>query len=226
MVEFAFILPFLLVLALGLIDYSRFLETTNNVLLVVRDAARYASINPTGLVTDCPAGPASGCLASDKSIEGVIQAEAWSLTLPEGGINVLDLDCTWTGTAPNQSPTPPSPPSACITVAVYPVASAGVPNWSPSTAACSHANCGLSSAKMPHGTWQLVPCGYWTVASGGAFITPLDYSQTTCETQGALITVTIAATFAPITPPFDSLMTGNLTTSGTYAMVVTPVLSS
>jgi hypothetical protein len=118
-VETALILPALLLLVTGTIDFGHYLETNNNLVTVIRDGARYASLNPTSWTDACTGGPQSTgdatCPAGYDTIEGLMQAEANSLTLPAGGINLENADCSW----PNGSstPTPPQPHASCITIA-------------------------------------------------------------------------------------------------------------
>ncbi len=196
MVEFAIAFPFLIVLAVSIVDYGHYLETANNLATVVRDGTRYASENTTGttaplerglpgtelervqrdvdvpedlvrhhhhgldttaggpytqlkvsgfsvalasgasLFIGGPTGPAVTLSAAaaagattlsivswpptsnypsntpvdwlppSNTVEGVIQAEAESLTVPEGGLTLASTDCTWSGSA-----TPPAGPA-------------------------------------------------------------------------------------------------------------------
>jgi hypothetical protein len=140
MIEFALVFPMLLLLAVSVFDYGYYLEHVNNLTTVVRDGARYAGITsatfpwasacttPTYYTSgsqegeySCPTGTASN------NIEAIIQYEAESLTVPEGGLPINNVDCTWTppggspGNTPalNDTPGLPSGGSSCITIAYY-----------------------------------------------------------------------------------------------------------
>ena len=131
MVEFAIAFPFLIVLAVSIVDYGHYLETANNLATVVRDGTRYASVDPgmtacTAASTDC----------SSDTVEGVIQAEAESLTVPEGGLTLASTNCTWSGSATPPAlavseASPDAPTSSCMTIAFYTSLNTG-------TAACAY----------------------------------------------------------------------------------------
>lgn len=140
-IEFSLCLPLLLLLVLGIVDFSYYLQMSNDVQSVIRDGSRYASINPQAFATACPNGPGAtgGCTFSDQTTEGIMQGEAWSLTVAQGGINLMNADCTWSGSQPNQTVAPAATPgSSCITIAYYPSSAnaAGAPSWSPSSPLC------------------------------------------------------------------------------------------
>jgi hypothetical protein len=150
MIELAIILPVLLLLAVSVFDYGYYLEHVNNISTVVRDGTRYASLNTTGSPwsSSCPdptyvqsgtyAGE-YGCpytAVGSNNIEALIQYEAESLTVPEGGLPLDNVDCVWSGNNDNPNMTagvstisiPASYPSgsgdsgapgSCITVAYY-----------------------------------------------------------------------------------------------------------
>ena len=223
MIEFALCFPLLLTMGIGVVDFGSYLQTQNNLLTIARDGARYASLNvtATAFTNACSTGPdaTGGCSASDQTVEGIMQLEGWSLTLGHGGVNLQNQSCTWTGTSPNQQVAPPSPPGSCITIAAYPASGSAAPTWSPSTAACAYANCGLSSAKLPGGSWLLVPCGYWS-PSADQFVAATNYTLATCDTTGALVAVTIASTYSPLTPILSSVIALQPTARATYAMAV------
>ena len=111
MMEFAVTFPFLLVLAVSIADYGYYLEHVNNITTVVRDAARYASENTTAVSWGpaCPNPIWSGATgayscpvttAASGNVEGLIQYEAESLTVPEGGLALDNIDCNWSGGNP------------------------------------------------------------------------------------------------------------------------------
>jgi hypothetical protein len=225
MIEFSLCFPLLLLLVLGTVDFSQYLQMSNDLQSVIRDGSRYASIYPEAFTTACPNGPGAsgGCTLSDQTVEGIMQGEAWSLTLAQGGINLMNTDCTWSGTEPSQSVAPAATQgSSCITIAYYPSSSnaAGAPSWSPSTAACSKSNCGLKSTSIPNGSWDLVPCGYWSV-SAATFTPASNYTEATCTATGSLVLVTAAVSYTPITPLFRGLPVLP-TAVGSYAMEVNP----
>jgi Flp pilus assembly protein TadG len=223
MIEFALCFPLLLTMGIGVVDFGSYLQTQNNLLTIARDGARYASLNVTAaaFTNACTTGPdaTGGCSASDQTVEGIMQLEGWSLTLGHGGVNLQNQSCSWTGTSPNQQVAPPSPPSSCITIAVYPASASTAPTWSPSTAACAYANCGLSAGRLPNSSWLLVPCGYWS-PSADQFVPATNYTLTTCDTPGALVMVTIAATYSPLTPVLSSVVALQPTARASYAMAV------
>jgi Flp pilus assembly protein TadG len=131
MVEMAIIFPFLLLLVISVMDYGHYLETTNDIATVVRDGARYASLNPSSLGTAATCGNGWGASSGtttpcpSDTIQGVIQAEAEALTVPAGGLNVANTNCTWgsSATPPNLSspPSSPDPPqgTSCMTIAYF-----------------------------------------------------------------------------------------------------------
>jgi hypothetical protein len=224
MIEFALCFPLLLTMGIGVVDFGSYLQTQNNLVTIARDGARYASLNVTAaaFTNACSTGPdaTGGCSASDQTIEGIMQLEGWSLTLGHGGVNLENQSCTWTGTAPNQQVAPPSPPSSCITIAVYPASGSPTPTWSPSTVECAYSNCGLSSGQLRNGSWQLVPCGYWS-PSADSFKYAGGYSgMAACDKTGALVVVTIATTYTPLTPVLSSVVALQPTARATYAMAV------
>ena len=148
MMEFAVTSPFLLVLAVSIADYGYYLEHVNNITTVVRDATRYASENTTAVSWSpaCPNPTWSGSTgayscpvttAASGNVEGLIQYEAESLTVPEGGLALDNIDCNWSGGNPpaagdpSWTGTPSIPtsfpagsgatgtPSSCISVVYY-----------------------------------------------------------------------------------------------------------
>jgi Flp pilus assembly protein TadG len=132
MTEFAICFSFLLILAVSIVDYGHFLETTNNLATVIRDGTRYASLQPGS--TACGTTTATDC--STDTIQGVLQAEADSLSVPEGGLTLTNTNCTWSGLYPppslSSSPAAPdAPTSSCMTIAYYKSDSVG-------TSACAY----------------------------------------------------------------------------------------
>jgi Flp pilus assembly protein TadG len=120
MIEFAICFAFLLILAVSIVDYGHYLETTNNLATVVRDGTRYASLQPGS--TACGTATPTDC--STDTIQGVLQAEADSLTVPEGGLSLTNTNCTWsslyTPPALSASPAAPdAPTSSCMTIAYF-----------------------------------------------------------------------------------------------------------
>ena len=113
MVEFALTFPVLLLLAISVFDYGYYLEHVDNIATVVRDGARYASENNSlGSVWNnlCSAQSytqATGeyncplTTSPSNTIESVIQYEAESLTVPEGGLPLDNVDCVWSGNHPS-----------------------------------------------------------------------------------------------------------------------------
>ena len=148
MMEFAITFPFLLVLAISIADYGYYLEHVNNITTVVRDATRYASESTTAVSWEpaCPAPTWSGSTgayscpvttAASGNVEGLIQYEAESLTVPEGGLALDNIDCNWSGGSPpaagdpawNATPSIPTSfpagsgatgiPTSCISIVYY-----------------------------------------------------------------------------------------------------------
>jgi Flp pilus assembly protein TadG len=125
MVEFAFCFPMLLILVISIVDFGHYLETVNNLDTVVRDGTRYASIDTAATSFSCTSGNLN---CSSDTIQGVLQAEADSLTVSAGGVTLANTNCTWSSsTTPpslSSSPTAPDQPtSSCITIAYYPSSS-------------------------------------------------------------------------------------------------------
>ncbi len=147
MIEFALVLPLLLLLAVSVFDYGYYLEHVDNISSVVRDATRYASLYTTGSPwsPSCPDPTYTQTTgeyycplttAGSDNVQALIQYEAESLTVPEGGLPLDNVDCVWSGNNDNPSmsagvgtisipATFPSgsnvsgTPGSCITVAYY-----------------------------------------------------------------------------------------------------------
>jgi Flp pilus assembly protein TadG len=124
MVEFALCFPFLLLLSVSAIGLGHAEETANDLATVVREGARYASVNSAAY--GCTGGAsATNCSAS--TIQGIVQVEADSLNASAGGVTVANSNCLWSGSAnpPSLSATPSSPTAptnatgSCLTIAYY-----------------------------------------------------------------------------------------------------------
>jgi Flp pilus assembly protein TadG len=123
MVEFALCFPILLLFSVSAVGIAHAEETANDLATVVRDGARYASINPA--LYACANG-ATNC-AANNTIEGVIQAEANSVNQSAGGVTLANTNCLWGGSATPPAlstslPSPATPTNAsasCITLAYY-----------------------------------------------------------------------------------------------------------
>jgi hypothetical protein len=124
MVELALCFPLLLLFSVSAVGIAHDEETANDLATVVRDGARYASINPAAYA--CPGGAtATNCAAN--TIQGVIQAEASSVNQSAGGVTIANNNCLWGGLAspPQLSASPASPATptnasaSCMTIAYY-----------------------------------------------------------------------------------------------------------
>ncbi len=84
MVELALIAPLLFVLAIGIVDFSGYLQAQQNMITITRSGARYAAVNPNvAHLSTSDTAPAT-------TAQGVMQAEAGtSYTLPNSDI-VID----------------------------------------------------------------------------------------------------------------------------------------
>jgi Flp pilus assembly protein TadG len=126
MVEFALCFPILLLFSISSIGVAHAEETANDLATVVRDGARYASINPAsyGSSSSCASG-STACAAN--TIQGVIQAEANSVNQSAGGVTLANTNCLWSGSmqppALSATPAAPSTPAdasaSCMTIAYY-----------------------------------------------------------------------------------------------------------
>jgi len=191
MVEFAFCFPMLLILVISIVDFSHYLETVNNLDTVVRDGTRYASIDTAATSYSCTSGNLN---CPSDTIQGVLQAEAESLTVPAGGVTLANTSCTWGGstTPPDLSAAPAapdSPASSCMTIAYFP------PNF------------------YTNGTTQ--QCAYYVAGSG------LDSGSTCTAATAAVVQITVAVVRAdsdnPITLCLNNL---KLMIYSTYSMAV------
>jgi hypothetical protein len=204
MVEMAIIFPFLLLLVISVMDYGHYLETTNDIATVVRDGARYASLNPSSLGTAANCGNGWGASSGtttpcpSDSIQGVIQAEAEALTVPAGGLNVANTNCTWgSSTTPPSLSSPPSSPdppqgTSCMTIAYFTSDLTGTTD-----------------------------CAYYMASSG-------QLSSTSCNgatNEYVQVTVAFTTPYAdnPITTVFNSVFhLLDITSYQTYTMMVVP----
>ena len=124
MVEFALCFPLLLLFSVSAIGIAHAEETANDLTTVVRDGARYASINPAAY--GCTGG-ASATACSASTIQGIVQTEAGGVNASAGGVTVANSNCLWSGSAnpPSLSATPSSPTAptnatgSCLTIAYY-----------------------------------------------------------------------------------------------------------
>jgi Flp pilus assembly protein TadG len=118
MVEFALCFPILLLFSVSAIGIAHAEETANDLATVVRDGARYASVNPA-LYGGCANG-ATNC-ATTNTIQGVIQAEANSVNQSAGGVTLANTNCLWSGsaTSPPSPATPTNASTSCMTIAYY-----------------------------------------------------------------------------------------------------------
>ena len=122
-VEFALCFPILLLFSVSSIGIAHAEETANDLATVVRDGARYASINPA--LYACANG-ATNCAAAN-TIQGVIQAEANSVNQSAGGVTLANTNCLWGGSmsppplsaAPASPSTPTDASASCMTIAYY-----------------------------------------------------------------------------------------------------------
>jgi Flp pilus assembly protein TadG len=214
-VELALVLPILLLLAVSVFDYGYYLEHVNNLTTVVRDGARYASINtatfPWSAACASPTYTQSGggagsydcpfTTSASNTVEAVIQYEAESLTVPEGGLPLDNVDCTWGG---GSSTTPPSAPSS----------TAGLPAGSASCMTIAY-----YTTSNNYATLSL--CGYYS-AGLGAF----QGTASVCTAAGALVQVTIVYDLSETAPgpAFDvmnSMFGIQVKIVAQYALVVT-----
>lgn len=123
MVEFALCFPILLLFSVSAVGVAHAEETANDLATVVRDGARYASVNPA-LYGVCAAGSTT---CAPNTIQGVIQAEANSVNQSAGGVTLANTNCLWGGlpTPPALSASPASPSiptnasASCMTIAYY-----------------------------------------------------------------------------------------------------------
>ena len=229
MVEMALIFPLLLLLTVSVFDYGYYLEHVNNITTIVRDGARYASINTSTQpwTSSCPspavqAGGGYNCpqnVSTDPSntVETVVQEEAESLTVPEGGLPLNNVDCCWQtssggtgcptgdGTTPGSKPTSATPvlptgDASCMSVVYY------------------------TSSNDSYASSTLSYCGYWS-ADSNAFEAISGQSATLCSAPGQLVQVTILYDFTAVAPgPTFDLMGAALglhaQITAQYALVV------
>ena len=123
MVEFALCFPILLLFSVSAVGVAHAEETANDLATVVRDGARYASVNPA-LYGVCAAGSTT---CAPNTIQGVIQAEANSVNQSAGGVTIANTNCLWSGSMSppplSSAPAAPSIPAdasaSCMTIAYY-----------------------------------------------------------------------------------------------------------
>ncbi|MGD0833880.1 MAG: TadE family protein [Candidatus Dormibacteria bacterium] len=194
MVELAIVFPVLLLLAISVFDYGYYLEHVNNITTVVRDGARYASENNSlGSVWNnlCSAPSytqATGeyncplTTSPSNTIESVIQYEAESLTVPEGGLPLDNVDCVWSGNHPSLTASAASLGSSnsCMTVAYY-----------------TSGSDGLYTSPVLYGWWSDTSNCFelWNAGSGTAGCTTTGYPAV-----GTLVQVTVIYNFTKTAP--------------------------
>ena len=201
MVEFALCFPILLLFSVSSIGIAHAEETANDLATVVRDGARYASINP-GLYS-CTAG-STACAFN--TIQGVIQAEANSVNQSAGGVTLANTNCLWSGSmsppALSASPTAPSIPTnasqSCMTIAYY--ATGGL-----SASACAYVQAGSP------GVFTSVNTGTCTATSA---LSPTLFVE-------VIVAVAQSATGNPVVVLLNGLHITPLMTRS-YSMMVVP----
>jgi Flp pilus assembly protein TadG len=85
--EFALILPLMLLMAIGVVDFGRVLWALDSVSNAAREGARYAIVHGNSPGNPCPLGPGTGTPACD-----TVQAVAISKAVGAGG-NVTATVC-------------------------------------------------------------------------------------------------------------------------------------
>jgi hypothetical protein len=159
--------------------------------------------------------------------EGVIQEEAEGLTVPEGGLQIDNIDCCWsTSTATGGCPsggTTPAAPSLGATV--------GIPNAWPATGISSQlpVSCVTisywTSSDGSYSAQSLSLCGWWSADANndtGQFESINDCSATI----GKLVQVTVAYAWSRAAPGptftvLNSVFGIQVNTSATSSFVVT-----
>ncbi|HEX4755411.1 MAG TPA: TadE/TadG family type IV pilus assembly protein [Candidatus Dormibacteraeota bacterium] len=81
MLEFALIMPFFLVLAVGAVDFGNYYELRVTAVNALRDGARYGTTHPTAW--------SNAATAATNSIEGLIQAEGGDPTIVNDDSHML-----------------------------------------------------------------------------------------------------------------------------------------
>jgi Flp pilus assembly protein TadG len=200
MVEFALCFPILLLFSVSSIGIAHAEETANDLATVVRDGARYASINPA--LYSCTAG-STACAFN--TIQGVIQAEANSVNQSAGGVTLANTNCLWSGSmqppalsaAPAAPSTPADASASCMTIAYY--ASEILAN-SPA------------------------PCAYYSASSGFTEVSPGNCTATSSSTPlyvEVIVAVAQSATGNPVVVLLNGLHITPLMTRS-YTMQVVP----
>jgi hypothetical protein len=201
MVEFALCFPILLLFSISSIGIAHAEETANDLATVVRDGARYASINP-GLYS-CTAG-STACAFN--TIQGVIQAEANSVNQSAGGVTLANTNCLWSSSmqppALSATPAAPSTPAdasaSCMTIAYY------------------------TSELL--GTNTPLPCAYYSASTGFTNVGTSTCTATSSATPlyvEVIVAVAQSATGNPVVVLLNGLHITPLMTR-TYTMQVVP----
>ncbi|HYA01128.1 MAG TPA: TadE/TadG family type IV pilus assembly protein [Candidatus Binatia bacterium] len=245
MVEFALTLPLVLLLALSVLDYGYYMEHLNNISTVVRDGARFASEftgnSPWGSFCPDPvssAGVYSCPLSTDPSdkVESLIQMESESLTVPEGGLPLDNIDCCWGGAGGGSG----CPSGSGTTVPSTFGATAQIPTgWPTSTwpsgitvtdaapLSCMSITYWTSSPQ-DYQSSHLSLCGYWSADANnyaGAFVS-VGSSGTCTPAAGQLVQVTVMYKWSQVAPGpsfviLNSVFGLSVTAQQTYSFVVT-----
>ena len=216
MVELALILPLLLVLGISVLDYGYYLEHVNNIATIVRDGARYAGehstsstqvawsgavycadpISRSGGGYSCPKPGTSGGGDPSNTVEGVIQLEAESLTVPEGGLPLDNVDCEWSGGVPTPDQSQASLPGS------FPTDSGATESqpWSCMTIAY------YSSSDGSYSKSSLCLAGYWsadTSSSQGAWEEAGGGCGASAPVSGDVVQVTLVYDWTHVAPGPD-----------------------
>jgi Flp pilus assembly protein TadG len=186
----------------------------------------------TYALTGCDTDSGSGLLTTGESLlgssdftQGVIQEEAESLTVPEGGLPLDNIDCCWAGSTggggcPSGSGTTPvnggtvkipsSWPSG-VTASGSPVSCMTVAYWNSSDGTYSTSSLGL--------------CGWWS-SDAGSDTGQFQSSGGCTAAAGELVQVTVAYAWSqsspgPVFTVLNSSFGISLSVISTYSFVVT-----
>jgi hypothetical protein len=161
---------------------------------------------------------------SSDFIEGVIQQEAESLTVPEGGLPLDNIDCCWSGSSgsggcPGGSGTTPALGATAEIPTSWPTG-VSAPGTPVSCMTISYWN----SSDGSYSTSSLSLCGWWSAdASGdsGGF----QSSSACAAAEGEMVQVTVAYAWSQSSPgPIFSVLNStfgiNVNVAATYSFVV------
>ena len=163
--------------------------------------------------------------------EGVIQQEAESLTIPEGGLPVDNIDCCWKGTSGSTGSCPTSGSGSPSSTTPAWGAAVVIPTSWPTGVSAPTGSAPVSCMTISY--WNssdlsyssLSPCGWWSSDAGGdagAF-----QPTNSCEpARGELVQVTLAYAWGtsnpgPLFTILNSVFHININASATYSFVVT-----